>query len=251
MSGTVVVVGANSGIARALCRRLAARGCPLVLAARDCDEAQAQAADLRIRHGQPVVVEPFDALAFDGLPEFVMRCLRHGDGDLAGVVVCHGYLGPDEPGQPVAAAAEVRRTIDVNFTSAVLVLESFAAVFERRRSGSIVAITSVAGDRGRQSNYLYGAAKGGLTVYLQGLRNRLHRAGVHVLTVKPGFVATAMTAGKIDPRSPLLASPERVARDIDRALLQRRDVLYTPWFWWGIMAVIKAIPEGVFKRLRL
>jgi len=249
MSEAVAVVGANSGIARALCHRLAKRGCRLILAGRNPDELQALASDLRIRYGQPAIVEPFDALAFDDLPHFVARCLRHFDAGLDGVILCYGYLATDDRGQPDLGSA--RRMIDVNFTSAVLILECFAHDFEQRSAGSIVAISSVAGDRGRQSNYLYGAAKGGLTIYLQGLRNRLHRAGVHVLTVKPGFVDTAMTAGKIDPRSPLLASPERVARDIDRALRKRKDVLYTPWFWWGIMALIKAVPEVVFKRLKL
>src|SRR6516164_9862855 len=125
----------------------------------------------------------------------------------------------------------LRQSLDVNFLSAAELLEIAAAYFEPRRSGFIAAISSVAGDRGRQSNYTYGAAKAGLTAYLQGLRNRLWRAGVHVLTVNPGFVDTPMTRGRINPNSLLVATPERVARDIDRALRRRRDVLYTPWFW--------------------
>ncbi len=115
----------------------------------------------------------------------------------------------------------------------------------------IAAISSVAGDRGRQSNYIYGAAKAGLTAYLQGLRNRLFFAGVHVLTIKPGFVATAMTDGLVNPNSPLLATPQQVARDIDRALRCRQNVLYTRWFWRPIMLIIRWIPEPVFKRLKL
>jgi decaprenylphospho-beta-D-erythro-pentofuranosid-2-ulose 2-reductase len=249
MSESVAILGASSGIARALCHRLAARGCRLILAGRSLGELHALAADLEVRYGQLAVVETFDALACDDLPDFVTRCLGHFDGKLACVVLCYGYLAP-EVGVPADPAA-ARRTIEINFTSAVLILESFARDFERRRWGSIVAISSVAGDRGRQSNYLYGAAKGGLTIYLQGLRNRLHGAGVHVLTVKPGFVDTAMTAGRIDPSSPLLASPERVARDIDRALTKRALVLYTPWFWRAIMALIVMVPEIVFKRLKL
>jgi decaprenylphospho-beta-D-erythro-pentofuranosid-2-ulose 2-reductase len=249
MSEAIVVVGANSGIARALCHRLAARGCRLILAGRNRDELQVVAADLLIRHGQAAVLEPFDAGALDDLPAFLARCIRHFDAGPASVVLCHGYLPLLARDQPDLAQA--RRTIDVNFTSTVLLLEGFAHELERRGTGSIAAISSVAGDRGRQSNYLYGAAKGGLTIYLQGLRNRLHHAGVHVLTVKPGFVDTAMTAGTINPRSPLLATPERVAYDIDQALLKRKDVLYTPWFWWGIMTLIRALPEAVFKRLKL
>jgi short-subunit dehydrogenase len=108
----------------------------------------------------------------------------------------------------------------------------------------------VAGDRGRASNYVYGASKAALSAYLDGLRNRLHASGVQVLSIKPGFVDTAMTRGKLKP-SRLLATPERVARDIDRALRRRQDVLYTPWFWRPIMAVIRGLPERIFKRLSL
>jgi decaprenylphospho-beta-D-erythro-pentofuranosid-2-ulose 2-reductase len=249
MSEAVVVVGATSGIARALCHRLAERGCRLILAGRDSDELELLAADLRIRYGHPTVVESFDAAGLDDVPAFVRRCIDHLDTGPATVILCHGYLADVDRDR--TDPSETRRTMDVNFTSMVLILEEFAHEFEERRTGSIAAISSVAGDRGRQSNYLYGAAKGGLAIYLQGLRNRLHPAGVHVLTIKPGFVDTAMTAGKINPRSPLLASPERVAFDIDRALLKRTDVLYTPWFWWGIMALIKALPEAAFKRLKM
>ncbi len=147
--------------------------------------------------------------------------------------------------------AQARQMIDVNFTSAVSILGCLADYFRGRRSGVIAAISSVAGDRGRQSNFIYGATKAGLTVYLAGLRNRLHPLGVHVLTIKPGFVATAMTVGRVNPNSPLMATPERVAADIDRALRRRRDVLYTPWFWRWVMLIIRAVPERLFKRLKL
>src|SRR5262249_38784825 len=120
-----------------------------------------------------------------------------------------------------------------------------------QRGGYLAAISSVAGDRGRQSNYVYGAAKSALSTYLQGLRNRLWHKGVHVATIKPGFVDTTMTRGRLNPRSRLVASPERGARDIDRALRRRQNVLYTPWFWRPILRVITLIPEPIFKRLRL
>ena len=118
---------------------------------------------------------------------------------------------------------------------------------ERRGAGYLAAISSVAGDRGRQSNYTYGIAKAGLTAYLQGLRNRLFHAGVHVLTINPGFTDTPMTRGKVDPKSPMVASPERVARDIDRTIRKRRNVLYTPWFWGPIMMIIRLVPESVLR----
>ena len=117
--------------------------------------------------------------------------------------------------------------------------------------GFIAVISSVAGDRGRQSNYLYGAAKGGLSVYLQGLRNRGKHCGVHVMTVKPGFVATQMTVGLVDPKSPLVAQPEQVAKDIVRGLKKRKNIVYSRWFWRYIMLMIRSIPEWIFKRLRL
>jgi short-subunit dehydrogenase len=221
----------------------------LILAGRNPAELQPRASDLRVRHQAEVAVEPFDALDCDGFAAFVDRCFTQAGGTPSGVVLCYGYL-VDQP-LTQSDPAEARRTIDVNFTSAVLLLERFAERFEKQKSGAITVISSVAGDRGRQSNYTYGAAKAGLTAYLQGLRNRLYHAGVHVLTVKPGFVDTRMSQGRVNPKSPLLASPEQVARSIDRAILRRKDVLYTPWFWWGIMTIIRLIPEPVFKRLRM
>jgi short-subunit dehydrogenase len=150
-----------------------------------------------------------------------------------------------------ADVQRIRRTYDVNLTSAASVLEPIAAHMAERGTGWIAAVSSVAGDRGRQSNYLYGSAKAGLTAYLQGLRNRVHHHGVDVLTIKPGFVDTPMTHGLLDPDSPLVASPDRVAKDIDRAIRRRRSKVYTPWFWRGIMAIIRNIPEAIFKRLKL
>jgi short-subunit dehydrogenase len=249
MSESVVVLGASSGIAQAVCRRLAARGCRLILAGRNPAELEPLASDLRVRHQAEIAVESFDALDCAGFAGFVDRCFAQAGGALNGVVLCYGYM-VDQP-LTQSDPAEARRTIDVNFTSAVLLLERFAERFEKQKSGTITVISSVAGDRGRQSNYTYGAAKAGLTAYLQGLRNRLYHSGVHVLTVKPGFVDTRMTQGRVNPKSPLLATPDQVACSIDRAILRRKDVLYTPWFWRGIMTIIRLIPEPVFKRLRM
>jgi decaprenylphospho-beta-D-erythro-pentofuranosid-2-ulose 2-reductase len=247
-TGGVLVVGATSGIGGALCHHLAKDGSRLVLAGRDEGELRRLAADLEIRYGASVVVERFEALTFDTHAEFVGNCLARLDGRIDGAVVCHGYL-PD----PVASRSDVveaRRAIDVNFTSVVSLVTPIAGHMERQGAGWIAVVSSVAGDRGRQSNYVYGAAKGGLTVFAQGLRNRLAPAGVHVLTVKPGFVDTPMLRG-VNPGSPLVASADRVASDIHRAIRRRRDVVYTPWFWRPIMAVVRAIPEPLFKRLKL
>lgn len=246
MKGPVLVLGATSAIARAAAAAFAARGCTLFLAGRDETEIERIASDLRIRYHVDVHVGTFDAEDCDGHEAFLNR-VREEVGDLGGVLLAFGYLG--EQRREAGDAKEGALTVARNFTGAVSVLELCAGMFERRRGGFIVGISSVAGDRGRQSNYLYGAAKGGLSVYLQGLRNRLFRAGVRVLTVKPGFVDTAMTFGR--PGLFLVASPERVGEAIVRALERGRDVIYVPWFWRYIMLIIKLIPEAVFKRLRL
>jgi short-subunit dehydrogenase len=245
----VVVLGATSGIARPLCHILAQHGCRLILAGRKRDELDKIAADLHIRFQIEVFVEPFDALDLAGHNAFVDRCLQHFNGVIEGVVLCYGYM--PEQAKTQMDFAEARRTIDVNFTSVVSILNLMANHLEQRKCGYIAAISSIAGDRGRQSNYTYGAAKAALSAYLQGLRNRLYRAGVHVLTIKPGFVDTSMTHGLLDSNSSLMASPNRVAQDIYRAIQKRKSVVYTPWFWAVIMLIVRAIPEAIFKRLML
>ncbi|MBT3223292.1 MAG: SDR family NAD(P)-dependent oxidoreductase, partial [Proteobacteria bacterium] len=142
-----------------------------------------------------------------------------------------------------------RRIIDINYTGATSLCEVLAERMERRGEGSIVGIASVAGDRGRQSNYFYGSAKGAFALYLQGLRNRLHQSGVHVMTVKLGFVDTRMTFG-MKTGIPI-ASPEQVGNAIYKNQRRRTNTLYYPPFWGLIMGIIKALPEGVFKRLSL
>jgi decaprenylphospho-beta-D-erythro-pentofuranosid-2-ulose 2-reductase len=127
----------------------------------------------------------------------------------------------------------------------------FAAHMVPLGRGYLCGVSSVAGDRGRQSNYLYGSTKAGFSTYLDGLRNRLYRSGVAVITVKPGFVDTSMTWGLLNPKSPLVAAPERVARDIARAIRKRKNTVYTPWFWALVMLVIRLVPEPIFKRMSL
>jgi len=253
-SHNYLLVGATSGIGRAIARRLAAdawrerRTIGLVLAGRDMDELHRLAADLRTRYAADTAVRRFDAEALASVPEDFEQCVQALPGGLQDILVCHGWL-PD-PAESRRDPAVMRRLVDVNYTSAVILLELAAAQFERQGSGGITALSSVAGDRGRQSNYPYGASKAALTAYLQGLRNRLLHAGIPVLTVKPGFVDTAMTWGRINPDSPLNADPDRVASDIVRAMRRRRDVIYTPWFWRWIMGCFKVLPETVFKRLK-
>ena len=161
-------------------------------------------------------------------------------------MVCIGELGNQAKGQ--SDWGEARRILETNFTGCVSLLNILANHFEARRAGFICALSSVAGDRGRQSNYLYGSAKAGLSAFLQGLRNRLYPAHVKVITIKPGFVVTRMTYGR--PGLLLVASPERVGKGIFRAVVKGKDVVYLPWFWRFIMLMVRSIPEAIFKRLR-
>ena len=174
----VVILGATSAIARAIARRFAVEGYPIVLAARDVEEAELIAADLRVRHEAKASVLPFDAFDTASHVGFVDLCRQRLSGELGGVVLCFGHMEDQQAAQRDSAAA--RRILDGNFLGAVSILDHFANYFEARGRGFIAALSSVAGDRGRASNYYYGAAKAGLSTYLQGLRNRLYRSGVSV-----------------------------------------------------------------------
>ncbi|MEP6687274.1 MAG: SDR family oxidoreductase [Gemmatimonadales bacterium] len=242
----VLVVGATSAIAAETARIYAARGARLFLAARHPDRLAAVAADLRVRGAGAVETAVLDATDHRRCEE-VIEAAWVAFGGLDVALIAHGVL-PDQA-RCQTSVTEALRSIDVNFGSVVALLTPLANRFEAARAGCIAVISSVAGDRGRQSNYVYGAAKGGLDRYLQGLRNRLHHAGVSVVTLKPGFVDTPMTAAL--PKNPLFASPRRVGRSIHRAVEARRNVVYIPWFWRPIMCLIGALPEAVFKRLRL
>lgn len=159
-----------------------------------------------------------------------------------------GLLGCQEDAKNNMDAVKI--ILKTNFTGLVPILSMVANTFEKRCKGLIIGVGSVAGDCGRGSNYLYGSAKAGFTAFLSGLRNRLARKGVHVMTVKPGFVATAMTEGMKLP-AVLTASPEQVAADIVRAVKKKKNVIYTRWFWREIMLMIQHIPEFIFNRMRL
>lgn len=246
MTKGVLVVGATSAIASALSRELAAAGYGLYLAARDSDELKRLSTDLRVRYRVPVGYSDFD-IEDIGAHEQLLHRAAVELGDIDGVVLAAGMLADSQQMQDDEATAA--KILAVNFTAPALLLSRCARALEARRQGFIVGLGSVAGDRGRQSNYTYGAAKGGLALYLQGLRNRLTSSGIHVMTVKPGFVDTAMTYGL--PGLFLVATPRAVAADIMRGIKKRRNTLYTPWFWWIIMSLIKAIPEAFFKRMKL
>ncbi|MGH9317106.1 MAG: SDR family oxidoreductase [Thermoanaerobaculia bacterium] len=244
---TVLILGATSTIARALAGEFGRRGFDLLLAGRDPEELDALAADLRLRCGVKTQTQPFDALALDTHGAFVEDCRKASKDTLAGAALCFGYLGDQTAGEK--DPQEARRILDTNLLGAVSVLGLLANHFEAKRGGFLCALSSVAGDRGRQSNYIYGAAKAGLTVFLQGLRNRLFASGVAVVTIKAGFVDTPMTYGR--PGLFLVASPEKAARQIVKAALDGRDESYVPGFWRPVMFLIRSIPERIFKRMRL
>ena len=244
MSGVVLILGARSDIALACARRYAAGGYAVQLAARDPATLEPAAQDLRLRHRVAVTCHAFDVLDTDGFGGFLESLPEQPDVALCAI----GFMGDQPASQrdPQAAALVMRS----NFEGPALILGLLAERFEARGHGAIIGISSVAGDRGRASNYVYGAAKAGFTAFLSGLRNRLARGPVQVITIKPGFVATKMTEGlPLNPR--LTAQPDEVAEAIWRAQEKRRDVVYVRPIWRLVMAIIRALPEWLFKKTRL
>jgi short-subunit dehydrogenase len=245
----IVIFGATSAIAEAAARQWVSKGCSLYLVGRNAQKLEAIRDDLRVRASAGQRIEMAIADLTDiGRHPIILEEARRALGEIDVALIAHGTL-------PVQRECElsVERTlaeITTNALSAISLLTLLANYFESRGRGTVAAISSVAGDRGRRSNYVYGAAKGLLTRFLEGLRHRLAAKGVAVITIKPGFVDTPMTRD-FDKRGFLWAKPERVARDIVRAVTKARPVVYTPWFWRYIMLVIRHIPERVFLRLDL
>ncbi len=246
MSSHVLIIGATSAIAGETARLYARRGGRLFLVGRDAERLAILADDLRVLGAADVACFACDLTDFDRHPELVAKA-REALGRIDVALIAHGILGDQRAEE--ADFDQARANFTVNALSPISLLTRLAPVMREQGGGTLAAIASVAGDRGRQSNFVYGAAKGALAIYLQGLRNRLHADGVHVLTIKPGFVDTPMT--RDFPKGPLWVGPEVIARGIVRAVERRRNVVYLPWFWRPIMAIIKAIPEPLFKRLKL
>jgi len=243
----VLIIGASSAIAQSVARIYAERGAGIYLVARDAVRLDAIADDLRVRGAASVDCLGVDLTDQDRHPEIIAAACDALP-EIDTVLVAHGVL-PDQHECEESAAAALQ-SIDVNFLSVVALLTPLANRFAENKRGSIAVISSVAGDRGRQSNYVYGAAKSGLDTFLAGMRNRLIKSGVHVLTIKPGFVDTPMTA-HIPERGLLWAQPDDVASDIVKAIDKKKNVIYTPWFWALIMLIIRSVPESLFKRLSL
>jgi decaprenylphospho-beta-D-erythro-pentofuranosid-2-ulose 2-reductase len=241
----IVVLGATSGIALEVQRQLAERGCELLLIARSPQRLAELQADLHIRGARKVLAYAADLASVEHHAS-IFGFVRETFPDFDTVLLAYGSMQDQKESE--ASIDVLLEEIQVNFVSASAILTLFADDMEERHTGCIAAITSVAGDRGRRSNYIYGSSKGALSLFLQGLRSRLHPAGVRVITIKPGPTRTAMTDHM--PNSARFADPEQVAHDIVRALERRSpDVLYTPKIWRYIMTAVEHIPEGIFKRL--
>ncbi len=244
MEENVLILGAASDMAVAIARKLAQEGYSITLAGRSMERLSAIERDLRVRYKAMVSSAYFDALDFNSHHAFYDSLPEKPD-----IVICvFGLLG--EQGEAQTSWKHCQEILHSNFTGAVSILNVVANDFERRKKGMIIGISSVAGERGRQSNYIYGSAKAGFTAYLSGLRNRLYHHGAHVMTVKPGFVKTKMIENITTPAM-LTASSKKVAERISRAIVQKENSIYVLSVWALIMLVIKAIPESLFKRLKL
>lgn len=242
----VLALGATSAIAEATLRLLAEQHATFFLVGRNAQKLAAVRDDLLTRGATAVtnfVADLDDTAAHPAMLSHAATAL--GGIDLA--FLAHGVLGDQPAAEKNYAVAEA--ILHTNFLSAVSLVTWLANYFEAEHRGAIAVISSVAGDRGRKSNYVYGASKGGLNIFLDGVRNRIDRAGVNVLTIKPGFVATPMTVRL--PQGPLFAQPARVARYILRAIEKRKDVVYVPPFWGLIMLIVRSIPRRIFKKMNM
>jgi len=242
----VLIVGGTSSIAEQFARLEAAEGSSLFLAGRSLKRLETVAADLLVRGARGASTFVLDVNELERHGELVNAAWsQFGEVDV--VLLAHGTL-PDNV-SCVADPALAVREFNTNGTSTIAMMAVLARQLEIQGHGTLAVISSVAGDRGRGSNYVYGSAKAAVTAYASGLRQRLRHSGVNVLTIKPGFVDTPMTRNF--RKGVLWASPQSVARGIRRAIKRRRAVAYLPWFWWLIMRAITHIPEPVFRRLKL
>lgn len=243
----VLIVGATSAIANACARTWAAQGCEFFLVARNEEKLEQTRADLIARGAKSVAIHIMNANDFNAHPAMIDSCLNvlHQI-DIS--LIAHGTL-PDQQACERDVDVALREFAN-NGTSVIALLTLLANQFERQRCGTLAVISSVAGDRGRPSNYLYGTAKAAVSSFCEGLRARLFKVGVHLITIKPGFVDTPMTQGLSLPAA-LVATPEQVAKSIVAGIERKTAVLYTPGFWALIMLIIRCVPQAVFKRLNL
>jgi decaprenylphospho-beta-D-erythro-pentofuranosid-2-ulose 2-reductase len=239
-----LILGATSDMAIAIAKKFASRGYDIQLAARRPDQLGPLQSDLQIRNHINCSVHSFDALDYSSHQSFLNALNPKPD-----VTICvFGYLG-----DPIRARnewSEADLIIQSNYSGAVSILDKIANYYSEQKKGVIVGISSVAGERGRQSNYHYGSAKAGFTAYLSGLRNRLFHDGVHVVTVQPGFTYTRMTENLQLPKL-LTGYPVDVADGVYNAVENKKNVIYVKWMWRWIMMIIRCIPEPVFKKMKM
>ena len=243
---TITIFGATSAVAQALAKIHASAGDSILLLARNSDHLESIANDLKVRGANSVHCINADLAKVDQHPE-LLKNIASFSNDISKYYFFYGVL-PDQT-QCESSWEKTLDALNTNFISKASLLTLLANKIEKEQNRSLIVVSSVAGDRGRQSNYVYGTGKGALNIFLQGLRNRLQKTNCPVITIKPGFIDTPMTENF--DKNFLWASPEKVAKDIYHAALKNRDVIYTPWFWRYIMLIIKFIPERIFKKLSL
>lgn len=242
----VLIIGATSAIAQQTARLYAQQGDNLILVGRNEAALKVLQSDLELRGASKVECMVVDLSAYEQHTT-IIDVVAEKFPVLDITLIAYGILGRQEDEEK--AFDKTLESMVVNCLSVMSLLTVLAPVYENQQGGTIAVISSVAGDRGRQSNYVYGTAKGALSIYMQGLRNRLSKQGVNVLTIKPGFVDTPMTTEF--KKGMLWVGPDEIARGIVKAIRKKKDVVYLPWFWKWIMLIIKLIPEPVFKRMSL
>lgn len=242
----VAIIGATSALAHETAKCFATEGAELFLVGRSEGKLSTLADDLKVRGAKHVETYLLDLADLSQHQDMFDRAVIALNG-IDMLLIAHGTLGNQRKCE--LSVEETMKELTNNFTSVVSLLTISGNYFEKQKRGCIAVISSVAGDRGRKSNYVYGAAKGGVSAFLQGLRNRLSKANVSVVTIKPGFVDTPMTASL--KKGPLFAKADVVGRGIYQAMKQGKDIVYLPWFWRPIMLIVTSIPERIFKHLSM
>jgi decaprenylphospho-beta-D-erythro-pentofuranosid-2-ulose 2-reductase len=240
----VVVIGASSGIGKEVSHIFAQKGHNVICGSRDEKELKWLAEDLKIRYGNTAYGVPVDLMNKESVQYFIEK-IYHSFTEIDCLVVTAGIL-PDVQIE-FHDADNLMNTTLTNYVGIAMVLNEVSRRMMQNKTGTIICLSSVAGERGRQSNFIYGASKSALNTYLQGLRMKMYSHNVRIVTVLPGYVDTPMSYGKVDPK--LAVSPQYVAKKIYRLIYSKRNIVYIPIVWWLVMAIIKLIPEAIFKRL--